>query len=253
MRLDKFLAMAGIGKRKEAREYIQAGEVTVNEKIIDIPAIEIDEEKDIILYKGKRIEKEENKYYMLNKPKGYITAKSDDKEETVFKIFKEEEKKGLFHVGRLDKDTEGLLLFTNDGEFEHKIMHPNKEIKKTYLLLALGKIDEEKIKLLEEGVSIGQKEEKITEKAEFKLLKKGKYKEFKKEINADVYEEEEVFLGELTITEGKKHQVKRMIRAIGGYVVYLKRVKIGNLRLDESLELGSYRELSEEERGLIYN
>ncbi|MGL4874867.1 MAG: pseudouridine synthase, partial [Clostridium sp.] len=210
MRLDKFLAMAGIGKRKEAREYIQAGEVMVNEKIIDIPAIEIDEEKDIILYKGKRIEKEESKYYMLNKPKGYITAKSDDKEETVFELFKEEEKKGLFHVGRLDKDTEGLLLFTNDGEFEHKIMHPKKEIKKTYLLLALGGIDEEKIKLLEEGVSIGQKEEKITEKAEFKLLKKGKYKEFKKEINADVYEEEEVFLGELTITEGKKHQVKRM-------------------------------------------
>ncbi|MGL5646382.1 MAG: pseudouridine synthase, partial [Clostridium sp.] len=151
MRLDKFLAMAGVGKRKEVREYIKAGDVKVNNEIINIPAIEIDEEKDIILYKGKRVEKAENKYYILNKPKGYITAKSDDKDKTVFELFKEEERKGLFHVGRLDKDTEGLLLFTNDGEFEHEIMHPNKEIKKTYLLLSLGKIDEEKIKLLEKG------------------------------------------------------------------------------------------------------
>ncbi len=154
MRLDKFLAQASIGKRKEVRIYIKEGKVKVNGQIVTIPAIEIDEKRDRIEYINEIVKYSEKVYYMFNKPAGCITANKDKEHKTVFDFFNEEDKKGIFHVGRLDKDTEGLLFFTNDGEFEHKLMYPEKHVCKTYFFWALGSLTNEDIKCLEEGVYI---------------------------------------------------------------------------------------------------
>ncbi|MDQ0149385.1 pseudouridine synthase [Eubacterium multiforme] len=249
MRLDKFLAQGAIGKRKEVRIYIKEGKVKVNEKITKIPAIEINEKTDTIKYLDKVVPYNEKVYYIFNKPAGYITAKRDSKHKTVFDFFND--KNGIFHVGRLDKDTEGLLLFTNDGEFEHKIMYPEKHINKTYFFWALGFLSEEDIKSLEEGVYIG-KGEILTKPSKMKISKGGLYKDLKDEINnlcnIDLnYDNQKVISGYLTISEGRKNQVKRMLKTVGCYVVYLKRISIGGLMLDETLRKGEYRDLTKEE------
>ena len=249
MRLDKFLAQGAIGKRKEVRIYIKEGKVKVNEKITKIPAIEINEKTDIIKYLDKVVPYNEKVYYMFNKPAGYITSKRDSKHKTVFDFLND--KNGVFHVGRLDKDTEGLLLFTNDGEFEHKIMYPEKHVNKTYFFWALGSLSEEDVKSLEEGVYIG-KGEILTKPSKMKISKGGLYKDLKDEINnlcnIDLnYDNQKVISGYLTISEGRKNQVKRMLKTVGCYVVYLKRISIGGLMLDETLRKGEYRDLTKEE------
>lgn len=251
MRLDKFLAQSSIGKRKEVRIYIKEGKVKVNGEVIMIPAIDIDEKLDVIEYLDERVYYAEKVYYMLNKPAGYITAKSDREHKTVFDLFDESDKKGIFHVGRLDKDTEGLLLVTNDGEFEHKLMYPEKHMEKTYFFWALGSLSGEDIKKLEEGVYIN-KGEILTKPAKIEVQKSGVFKEFKDgidslcNIDSNKYNQP-VVSGYLTISEGRKHQVKRMLKAVGCYVVYLKRIAIGEVKLDESLEKGQYRNLTEVE------
>lgn len=257
MRLDKFLAQAAIGKRKEVRLYVKDGLVTVNGKIELIPAIEIDEEKDKITYNGKLIEGKEKVYYMLNKPAGYITATKDAIHKTVFDLF-EEDMNGVFHIGRLDKDTEGLLLFTNDGEFEHKIMYPDKHIDKTYFFIALGNIDEEKKKALENGVYIN-KGEVLTKEAEIKniknfdnVLQAEEVIKDKIDINEINYKNQKIATGELIIKEGKKHQVKKMLKAVGCKVIFLQRIAIGNLELDKKLKLGEYKTLSEKDKEEIF-
>ncbi len=251
MRLDKFLAQSSIGKRKEVRIYIKEGKVKVNGEVIMIPAIDIDEKLDFIEYLNERVYYVEKVYYMLNKPAGYITAKSDREHKTVFDLFDESDKKGIFHVGRLDKDTEGLLLFTNDGEFEHKLMYPEKHMEKTYFFWALGSLSREDIKKLEEGVYIN-KGEILTKPAKIKVVNSGLYKDFKEKIdnlcNVDESKyNQPVVACYLTISEGRKHQVKRMLKAVGCYVMYLKRVAIGDVVLDNTLEKGKYRNLTEEE------
>lgn len=253
MRLDKFLAQSSVGRRKEVRIYIKEGMVEVNGEVVTEPSIEINENIDVIEYLGKVIQYVEKVYYMFNKPAGCITARKDTVNKTVFDYFEDVNVDGLFHVGRLDKDTEGLLLFTNDGEFEHKLMCPQKHVEKTYFFWALGSLEEKDIKILEQGVYIG-KGEILTKPAKIKVDKCGAYEEFKHEIPIDNLESidskhynQPMVSGYLTISEGRKHQVKRMLKAVGCYVVSLKRVSIGELMLDESLNKGQYRSLTEAE------
>jgi 16S rRNA pseudouridine516 synthase len=253
MRLDKFLAESGIGTRKVVRAYIKEGTVKVNGAMIAEPAVEINEASDVIEYLDKVVDYTGKVYYMFNKPAGYITARKDIVNKTVFDFFDEVNMNGVFHVGRLDKDTEGLLLFTNDGEFEHKLMYPKKHVEKTYFFWALGYLGEEERKQLEQGIYIG-KGEIITKPAKIQVEKHGMYKRFKDEmdiktlynIDSNQYNQP-VVSGYLTISEGRKHQVKRMLKAVGCYVVYLKRVSIGGLMLDESLKKGQHRSLTEVE------
>lgn len=252
MRLDKFLAESSVGTRKNVRNYIKEGIVKVNGQVITEPAIEVNENVDVIEYLDKVVDYKGKVYYMFHKPAGCITAKKDAVNKTVFDFF-HHNMDGVFHVGRLDKDTEGLLLFTNDGAFNHKLMCPEKHVEKKYFFIALGSLDEEDKKRLRNGISIGEGEP-VTKPAKIEEVKSGTYKEFEKEtdirsfydIQSDHYEQP-VVSGYLTISEGRKHQVKRMLKAVGCYVVYLKRVSIGNLMLDEALEKGQYRMLEEGE------
>ncbi|EHJ00290.1 pseudouridine synthase Rsu [Clostridium sp. DL-VIII] len=252
MRLDKFLAAAAVGSRKKVRIYIKEGSVKVNGEIITEPAIEIDESYDVIEYLNKTVLYTGKVYYMFHKPAGCITAKTDEVHKTVFDFFYEDNMSGVFHVGRLDKDTEGLLLLTNDGEFEHKVMYPEKHIQKTYFFWALGSLDEADIKKLEQGIYIGQDEEILTKPAKIEIDKFGTYKDLKHEIDINSMKNvifnhynQPVVSGYLTISEGRKHQVKRMLKAVGCYVIYLKRISIGGLTLDDSLKKGEYRVLTE--------
>lgn len=253
MRLDKFLAESSVGTRKKVRTYIEEGMVKVNGDMITEQAIEINESSDVIEYLGKPVVYTGKVYYMFNKPAGYITARKDKAHKTVFDFFDDIKMNGVFHVGRLDKDTEGLLLFTNDGEFEHQLMYPQKHVEKTYFFWALGYLDEDDRKQLEQGIYIG-KGEILTKPAKIEVQRCGMYKEFKHEIDIENlnnidsnHYNQPVVSGYLTISEGRKHQVKRMLKAVGCYVVYLKRISIGGLMLDESLKKGQYRFLTEVE------
>lgn len=253
MRLDKFLAESALGMRKKVRTYIKEGMVKVNGEVITDPVTEINENSDVIEYLDSVVVYTGKVYYMFNKPSGYITARKDLIRKTVFDFFNNVNMNGVFHVGRLDKDTEGLLLFTNDGEFEHQLMYPQKHTKKTYFFWALGSLDEEDREQLEQGIYMA-KDEILTKPAKIEVQKSGMYKEFKDEISTKhLYNIESnqynqpAISGYLTIIEGRKHQVKRMLKAVGCYVVYLKRVSIGGLMLDESLEKGQYRSLTEVE------
>ena len=191
------------------------------------PTCEINEKDDIVEYNGEIIKYRDKVYYMFNKPAGCITARKDHIEKTVFEYFKDVNTDGVFHVGRLDKDTEGLLLFTNDGDFNNKLMSPKFHVEKKYFFIALGNIDEKSKKLLENGVSIG-KDEPITKPARIEDLKNGTFSELEKEynlrknydINSECYVQPIVY-GYLTISEGRKQQIKRMLKSIGCYVIYL--------------------------------
>ena len=247
MRLDKFLAESSIGNRKKVRSYIKEGMIKVNGEIVTEPAIQVNENLDIIEYLDKVVSYTGKVYYMFHKPAGCITARKDAVSKTVFDYFDDVNMDGVFHVGRLDKDTEGLLLLTNDGEFEHQLMYPEKHVEKKYFFWALGSLDEGDIKQLEQGVYIGRGEI-LAKPAKIEVHKSGGYKELKHEMavenlfNMDSNQyNQPVVSGYLTISEGRKHQVKRMLRAVGCYVVYLKRVSIGGLTLDESLEKGQYK------------
>lgn len=258
MRLDKFLAEASVGPKKIVRDYVKDGKVTVNNQVIMEPATEIDENKDIIRYLGKEIIHTGKKYYMFNKPGDCITASKDAINKTVMDYFDADVVKGLFPVGRLDKDTEGLLLITNDGEFSHSLMYPNKHVEKTYYFWAYGSLDDKAKELLLDGVIIGN-DEALASAVRVEVESEGAYHTLKDKMEQDKVkdirknpDQQEVVSGYLTISEGRKHQVKRMLKAVGCYVVYLKRVSIGGLNLDESLKEGQYRELTEEEIEKLY-
>ncbi len=253
MRLDKFLAESAVGTRKNVRNYIKEGAVKVNGQVVTEPIMEISESTDIIEYLDKVVAYTGKVYYMFHKPEGCITARKDAVNKTVFDFLQGVNTSGIFHVGRLDKDTEGLLLFTNDGDFNHKLMYPEKHIEKKYFFIALGSLNEVEIKKLEEGISIGEGEA-LTKPAKIDGLRFGTYKEFEQDtdirrfynIDSNRYDQP-VVSGYLTISEGRKHQVKRMLKAAGCYVVYLKRISIGELMLDETLKKGQYRMLKEDE------
>lgn len=261
MRLDKYLAESWVGQRKQVRALIQEGKVTVNHMVVLDAACEIDESKDLIEFDGLRILHPGKRYIMFYKPVGCITARKDDQHKTVLDYFEEDERAGLFPVGRLDKDTEGLLLLTNDGAFDYQLMNPVNHVDKTYYFWALGTISDDEKYTLERGVSISGTKE-LTKPARLVIDHVGFYDEYASLIDGEdcclrrTKEQMEryrkpVVSGFLTITEGKKHQVRRMLRAIGCFVISLKRVSIGELSLDESLRPGEYRKLTVKELKLL--
>lgn len=233
MRLDKFLSECGICSRSESKIFIKKGMITVNGKKAAKGEEKIDPDNDEIMFKGQKIIYAEFEYYMLNKPAGVVSATEDKNDKTVIDLVPKPHVKDIFPVGRLDKDTEGLLIITNDGETAHRLLSPKKHVDKTYFVRTTGgEIGTEEVEKLENGVDIG--EEKLTLPAEIEILKNG-------EISESL----------LTIREGKFHQVKRMFKAVGREVIYLKRISMGKLKLDESLEKGGCRRLTEDEINMI--
>lgn len=228
MRLDKFLTELGIGTRSEVKKILKTGQVTVNGTPVKKPEEKIDETKDLIAYQGKVLAYEQFEYYMFHKPAGCVTAVSDAQHKTVMDYMKDLTRKDLNPVGRLDIDTEGLLLITNDGMMSHELLSPSKHVPKTYYAKVEGIVTEEDVNLFAQGVDIGEK--KPTKPADLKILVSNAISEI-----------------ELTISEGKFHQVKRMFEAVDKKVVYLKRISMGNLVLDENLKPGEYRTLTEAE------
>lgn len=225
MRLDKFLCDTAGLTRTEAKNAVKKGQIAVNGQVQKAADFKVKENEDTVTFQGNPLSYAVFHYYMLHKPAGVITATEDKKESTVMDILKEEKIKNLFPVGRLDKDTEGLLLITDDGELAHNLLSPKKHVDKEYLVKARDSISEEDCKKLSEGVDIG--DEKPTAPAKVERVA-----------------ENEILL---TIREGRFHQVKRMLQAVGNEVVYLKRLSMGSLRLPKDLEKGTYRPLSEEE------
>ena len=214
------------------KKLIKSGRVFVNDIPVKKPEQKVNTD-DIVIVDGERITYVQYEYYMLNKPAGYVSATVDKEYPTVVSLIKDSKKEDLFPVGRLDKDTEGLLLITNDGELAHNLLSPKKHVWKTYLVKAEGEVTEEDVKRLEEGVDIG--EEKITLPAKVSG------------VTYETISDISYTWLHLTIREGKFHQVKRMLAAVGNPVVYLKRETMGSLKLDEGLALGEYRQLTPEE------
>ena len=238
MRLDKFLANSGIGTRKEVKIILKKGKIKVNEKIVKDVKMQVDEIKDDVKIEGEKITYKPFVYIMMNKPSGVISATEDGKHKTVIDLLCEKYKNyKVFPVGRLDIDTEGLLLLTNDGVLAHNLLSPKKHVDKKYYVELKEPLTIEKKKILENGIKL--EENFVTKKAKIEIIDKDE----DIEVNS-------VFI---TISEGKFHQVKRMFKFVENEVLYLKRVKMGKLLLPEDLKLGEYRELSEEEMNLILN
>lgn len=230
MRLDKFLTELNIGTRSQVKAYLKQGLVQVNNKTCTKADTQINENQDSITYQGKLLHYQQFEYYMLNKPQGVLSAARDKNMKTVVDLLPSSHKKDTFPVGRLDKDTEGLLILTNDGELSHNLLSPKKHVSKTYLCMLDHKLSAEDIQHLEQGVDLG--EDGITLPAKVHI--------------ADNYPPEEAWIT-LTIHEGKFHQVKRMLLAVSNEVLFLKRLRFGSLSLDDSLAAGQCRELSPQE------
>lgn len=230
MRLDKYLAEMGVGTRQEVKKQIRQGKVTVNGTVVKAADTKIDETCDEVTIGGLNISYVSYEYYMLNKPGGVVSATEDRRDTTVIYLIKDKKRKDLFPVGRLDKDTEGLLLITNDGDLAHRLLAPKKHVDKVYYAKIDGMVTEEDVKRFAEGIDIGAEEEEMTRPAKLDIMKSAEESEIR-----------------LTIHEGKFHQVKRMFLAVGKEVTYLKRERMGTLCLDENLKPGEYRLLTEEE------
>lgn len=228
IRLDKFLADAGQGTRSQVKNYIKAGVVTINGDVVKKADYKVDTEKDEVCIRGKALNHEEFAYYMLHKPQGVVSATKDPLEKTVISLITEDKRRDLFPVGRLDKDTEGLLLITNDGKLANALLAPGKHVDKCYYAKIDGCVTEAEIQKFAEGLDIG--DDTLTAPAKLTVLNSG--------------EESEI---EVEITEGRYHQIKRMFQAVGMEVVYLKRLRMGSLVLDETLPCGEYRRLTEDE------
>ncbi len=229
MRLDKYISLTGNGTRSVIKSEIKKGAAKVNNVTVKDPAYKVNEDNDKIIWKGKLLKYNEFHYYMLNKPAGMICAASDPKHDTVLRLFNDLKIKGLFTVGRLDKDTHGLLIVTDDGMLAHNMLSPKKHVSKTYYVTVDNNIDESLIEYFANGIDIGEKN--ITKPAKLTIVD-----------NNSAY---------LTITEGKYHQVKRMFGHFKLKVTYLKRVSMGDINLDESLKEGEFRPLYKEELKIL--
>lgn len=232
LRLDKFLADAGIGTRSEIKAYIKKGMVQVNRHPVTRPEQKIDSVTDTILFKGQPIEMSDFEYYILNKPAGYVSATKDNTAPTVLQLV-HSARKDLFPVGRLDKDTEGLLLITNDGALSHRLLSPRYHVPKTYYAEIDGIMTEQDIEAFQKGIEIGEEDLDTALPAILKIVETNHQKAASKVL--------------ITITEGKYHQVKRMVHACGKEVTYLKRISFGTLTLPEDLQSGTSRPLTKEE------
>ncbi len=233
MRLDKLLAHSGYGTRSEIKLLVKRGGVQVNGKKAKDSGQQVNPERDEVLVDGEKVVYREFVYLMLHKPPGYVSATEDTRDPTVLDLIGGEYSHfDLFPVGRLDKDTEGLLLLTNDGKLAHELLSPKKHVPKTYFArVSGGPVSTEDAEAFREGVRLD--DGYVTLPAQLNILEPG-----------DTGTEARI---ELTIMEGKFHQVKRMFEAVGKKVMYLKRITMGSLSLDHTLALGAYRELTEEE------
>lgn len=232
MRLDKFLCEMNIGSRSEVKILLKKGLVTVNGAVVKSADQKVDPDKDCISYAGKTLNYRKYRYFLLNKPQGVVSATEDNLSKTVLDLLKSEDRvKDLFPVGRLDKDTEGFLMLTNDGELAHKLLSPRNHVSKSYIAGIEHALSPEDVTALEEGVDIG--EEKRTLPAKIEVLQDTEIR--------------------LTICEGKFHQVKRMLQAVNNHVCTLKRVAFGPLNLDTTLAPGEYREMTESEVESLQN
>lgn len=229
LRLDKFLCDANLGSRSQVKAFLKQGMVKVNGEVIKKPDFKVKEEQDKVTFQGKEVTYQKYVYYMLNKPKGVVSATKDNLDPTVTDLLKGCGHDDLFPVGRLDKDTEGLLIMTNDGALAHRLLSPRKHVDKVYFAKLDKMLTDEGLRMLECGIDIGEEKPTLPAKAS-------------RITDTSLY---------LTIREGKYHQVKRMLKAVGCEVIYLKRVAMGAISLDESLPVGGYRELTKEEKEKI--
>jgi len=248
MRIDKYLADCSIGTRSEVKKYIKNKQITINGNVILKPEMKVDENKDIVCFKGNKVRYEKYVYYLFHKPADCVTAKQDNLHKTVMDYFPEDIQKDVAPVGRLDLDTEGLLLLTNDGALTHHLLSPTHHIPKTYFAVLDKEVPTEAVEVFKNGVDI--KDDKLCLPAELIILSE---EEIKKLLNGTEYISSEdynamnkVYGALLTIHEGRFHQVKRMFEAIGCTVTYLKRLSMETLSLGD-LKVGEYRRLTEEE------
>lgn len=232
-RIDKILVSQGIGSRREVQKRIKSGEVTVNGEIIRKPEFKADAENDKIAVLGKVLNYSEHIYIMMNKPVGVVSASNDNHDKTVIDILPDEYKrKGLFPAGRLDKDTEGLLIITDDGDFAHRMLSPKKHVDKQYIAQLDGEITEKTIQNFKQGIIFADGTKCLPAKLEI-------YNNDKK-------------TGLVTICEGKFHQVKKMFISCGLNVVHLQRISIGDLYLDGNLPIGGCKLLTNLDKKLIF-
>ena len=239
LRLDKYLADSGYGTRKQVKEIIKKGRVFINQKCIKNVDYKIDFEDDEVMVDNNIVRYSDFEYYMLNKPKGVVSATKDNLHKTVLDLIDTKKRRDLFLVGRLDKDTEGIIIITNDGNFCNEIMSPNKHVEKKYFAILESGIDVRYplINLIDEfekGIDIG--DEKTTKPAILEIV----------DIISDTQ-----FAVTLIISEGRFHQVKRMFKKFDYQVTYLKRLSIGGLELDENLQTGEFRKITNHEIELI--
>lgn len=228
IRLDKYLSDMGIGTRAEVKKYIRQGRVKLDDQVIKTPEIKLDEKIQHVFFDGQAVTYKEYEYYMLHKPAGVVSATTDVKDKTVIDLITDSKRKDLFPVGRLDKDTEGLLLITNDGDMAHRLLAPKKHVDKVYYAKVAGIVTQEDVEIFKKGMEIGKGE--VAKPSILKIIYSGEVSEI-----------------ELTIQEGKFHQVKRMFHSVGKEVLYLKRISMGSLKLDSTLPKGAYRMLTREE------
>ncbi|MDY4741562.1 MAG: pseudouridine synthase [Lachnospira sp.] len=237
LRLDKALADMQAGTRSQVKELIRKKRITVNGDIVTKPEFKVDTDKDTIFLDDKCLSYTEYEYYMLNKPAGVISATEDKSQQTVIDLIKTRKRKDLFPVGRLDKDTEGLLLITNDGALAHNLLSPGKHVDKTYYSIVKGRIDKDVVDTFAKGFIVDKELTAMPSKLE--IISYNSDKDCS-EVN-------------ITIQEGKFHQIKRMFAAVGSEVLFLKRLSFGSLGLDNTLKPGEYRSLTETEVNLLKN
>lgn len=231
MRIDKFLANMNVGSRKEVHQLIKKGIVAINGQTIKTPKEKV-AETDEVTVNGEKIVYQKYHYFLMNKPKGVLSATEDRSQRTVISLLKPQDQyQGITPVGRLDKDTTGLLLLTNDGQLNHELLTPNKHVDKIYRAKIAGVADDETVKTFASGMTLGDGTK----------LKPAKLTVLKQDTELDSSEIE------IKIREGKYHQIKRMFGAVGMKVVELERISMGNLKLPEDLKRGNYIELSLDE------
>ncbi|MDQ0721398.1 16S rRNA pseudouridine516 synthase [Paenibacillus sp. W4I10] len=238
LRLDKILSHMGVGTRSELKKMVKQGRIHVDGKAVKDSGVQVNPEVNVIEADGERIVYREMIYLMLHKPPGVVSATEDNRDKTVLDLLRKEDRVfNPFPVGRLDKDTEGLLILTNDGPLAHDLLSPRKHVPKTYEARVLGNVDEADVQRFKAGIQLDDGYETLP--AELTIL------------GQEETEEGMISSISLIIHEGKFHQVKRMFQAVGKRVIYLKRVAMGELELASDLAIGSYRELTADELNLL--
>lgn len=231
MRLDKFLVESGLGSRSQVKQLLKKGQVWVNGAVVTSAKTQIDERSDQIVVDGQPLVYEKFVYYLLNKPKGVISATEDDRHKTVLDLLDDAARqKEVFPVGRLDVDTHGLLLLTNNGQLSHAMLSPKRHVAKVYQAQVAGLMDQADVERFAQGIEL---KDFTCQPAQLEIIERN--------------EGAKTSLVRITLSEGKFHQVKRMVLACGKEVTDLQRLSMGPLQLDPSLELGQWRRLTEEE------